>query len=40
LSEPDLHAVRRKLCAARQSAIPFEADYGLALRLIAGEVCL
>ena len=40
LSEADLHVVRRKLCAARRSAISFEPDYGLAVRLTAGEVCL
>jgi hypothetical protein len=39
LSETDLHAVRRKLCAARRSAIPFEPDYGLEVRLTAGDLC-
>ena len=40
LSETDLHAVPRKLCAARRSAIPFEPGYGLAFSVTAGEVCL
>ncbi len=40
LSEPDLHAVLRRLCAARRSAIAFDPGYGLAVRLIVGAVCL
>ena len=40
LSEADLHAVGRKLCAARRSAIPFEAGYRLVVGLTAGVVFL
>ena len=40
LSEADLHAVGRKLCAARRSAIPFGAGYRLVVGWAAGGVFL